>query len=376
LTNFYSISFAKSYEPFAQVPKGGKAGSRKFGCRFRNNWWRQVVRLSCLFLTSRRDGRQLTRCFVSTFQYDNCLPYKISGRALKHRETINTFIYRHEDLIQYRLTEEDWRAIEMVTRWLKSFRSATTQMSATRSPMLSSTHAIFRGLQDDIKDFLRTEKGLSPRLIKGLSDAHLKLSEYYYKFDESPFYLWASRRSCLASYTIHIGLNLLTVLDPRISYSALSDEFEEDEDLAPFLETAKNRLHTYYKRYYVNPTNTAPSPALSSQSSQPPSSINGSPQKNFTARFRKPRAPIDELLEFWKLPQEDFETCNPIQWWSNRRSSFPNLYRLACDILSIPGGFLVLLVSFMPHHLYKHLPWQWKGFSQVDEIQSLFVVLA
>jgi hypothetical protein len=117
--------------------------------------------------------------------------------------------------------------------------------------MLSSTHAIFHGLQDDIKDFLRMEKGLSPHLIKGLSDAHLKLSEYYYKFDESPFYLWASRRSCLASYTIHIRLNLLTVLDPQISYSALSDEFEEDEDLAPFLETAKNRLHTCHGQVTV-----------------------------------------------------------------------------------------------------------------------------
>jgi hypothetical protein len=127
------------------------------------------------------------------------LPHNVLGRALRHREAINTFIYRHEDLIQYRLTEEDWQAIEMVTRWLKSFRSATTQMSATKSPMLSSTHAIFRGLQADIKDILREEKGLSPRLIKGLADAHLKLSEYYYKFDESPFYLWASRRSHLAS---------------------------------------------------------------------------------------------------------------------------------------------------------------------------------
>jgi hypothetical protein len=125
----------------------------------------------------------------------SCLiSYNVPGRALKHREAINTFIYRHEDLIQYRLTEEDWRAIEMVTRWLMSFRSATTQMSATKSPMLSTTHAIFRGLQAEIKDILRQEKGLSPRLIKGLSDAHLKLSEYYYKFDESPFYLWASRK--------------------------------------------------------------------------------------------------------------------------------------------------------------------------------------
>ncbi|KAI9507232.1 hypothetical protein F5148DRAFT_1276297 [Russula earlei] len=137
------------------------------------------------------------------------------GQALQHREAINTYIYRHEDLIQHHLTEQDWRAIEMVTRWLKSFQK----------PIISSTHAIFCGLQAKIRDILHEEQGLSPWLIQGLSDAHLKLSEYYYKFDESPFYLWAS------------------FLDPRVSYSALLDEFEGDEDLAPFLKVAKNKLH-------------------------------------------------------------------------------------------------------------------------------------
>ncbi|KAI9513529.1 hypothetical protein F5148DRAFT_969355, partial [Russula earlei] len=135
----------------------------------------------------------------------------------------------HEDLIQHCLTKKDWRAIKMVTRWLKSFQSATTQMLATKKPMISSTHAIFCGLQAKIRDILHEEQGLSPWLIQGLSSAHLKLSEYYYKFDESPFYLWAS------------------FLDPCISYSALLDEFEGNEDLAPFLKVAKNKLHVYYK---------------------------------------------------------------------------------------------------------------------------------
>ncbi|KAI9508995.1 hypothetical protein F5148DRAFT_953255, partial [Russula earlei] len=112
--------------------------------------------------------------------------------SLQHHEAINTYIYQHEDLIQHRLTKQDWRVIEMVTCWLKSFQSATTQMSAKKKPMISSTHTIFHGLQAKIRDILCEEQGLSPRLIQGLSNAHLKLSEYYYKFDESPFYLWAS----------------------------------------------------------------------------------------------------------------------------------------------------------------------------------------
>jgi hypothetical protein len=70
-------------------------------------------------------------------------------------------------------------------------------MSAMKNPMLSSTHAIFHGLQAKIRDILHEEQGLSPWLIQGLSDAHLNLSEYYYKFDKLPFYLWASHKFIL-----------------------------------------------------------------------------------------------------------------------------------------------------------------------------------
>jgi hypothetical protein len=69
-------------------------------------------------------------------------------------------------------------------------------MSATRTPMLSTTLAIFRGLQEDLRDTLRDlSDTASPSLKKGLVDAHLKLSDYYYKIDASPYYLWSSRKS-------------------------------------------------------------------------------------------------------------------------------------------------------------------------------------
>ena len=48
---------------------------------------------------------------------------------------------------------------------------------------------------------------------------------------------------------------------------------------------------------------------------------------------------MNELEEFFSLPQEDFETCDPLQWWARRRSQFPNLSHFARDILSIPGMF-------------------------------------
>ena len=129
----------------------------------------------------------LTFCFYIFGSY-------ISGRALDYRETVNSFVSRNKDLHPLELSDTDWDSIKLVTSWLKSFRSATAEMSATKVPMLSMTHAIFRGLQDDIKNTLRSlPDSVSPKIKLGLMDVHRKLSDYYYQFDASPFYTWAAR---------------------------------------------------------------------------------------------------------------------------------------------------------------------------------------
>ena len=47
--------------------------------------------------------------------------------------------------------------------------------------------------KEQIKDDLANlPTATSPALILGLTNAHRKLSDYYYKFDESPFYTWAA----------------------------------------------------------------------------------------------------------------------------------------------------------------------------------------
>jgi hypothetical protein len=116
-----------------------------------------------------------------------------AGRALDFRDTIDSFVSRNKDLHSLELSNDDWESITLVASWLKSFRSATVEMSATKIPMLSTTHAIFRGLQDDIKGILRDLPDLvSPGLRIGLMGAHRKLSDYYYQFDASPFYIWAA----------------------------------------------------------------------------------------------------------------------------------------------------------------------------------------
>jgi hAT family C-terminal dimerisation region len=126
------------------------------------------------------------------------------------------------------------------------------------------------------------------------------------------------------------------VLDPRISYEGLMADYAEDADLLADLEKSKSALHTFYHDRYASFTSSA-------DKSDPlitvPVVQNGSPQKvDFTARYKRTNRRVsDELEDYFKLGQEDFDTCRPLDWWWGRRAQFPNLYRLARDILAVPG---------------------------------------
>ena len=125
------------------------------------------------------------------------------------------------------------------------------------------------------------------------------------------------------------------MLDPRISYEGLKSDYDEDVDLLTDLEKAKSALHSFYQDNYSNFTSTT----HKHLSTTIPVVQNGSPQKvNFTARYKRTvHRAFDELEDYFKLRPEDFETCQPLCWWWERRAQFPNLYRLARDILAIPG---------------------------------------
>ncbi len=91
-----------------------------------------------------------------------------------------------------------WASIELICQWLRMFRAATTQMSTTSQPMISTTHAIFRGLQDNLRTILRSlPNTVAPGIVAGIMQAHRKLSDYFTKFDECPYYTWAASKSFL-----------------------------------------------------------------------------------------------------------------------------------------------------------------------------------
>ncbi|KAF8228886.1 hypothetical protein L208DRAFT_1403024 [Tricholoma matsutake] len=151
-------------------------------------------------------------------------------------------------------------------------------MLMSKQPMLSSTHAIFRGLQEHIQQIYHDLPLSTPLRIKtGLLDAHQKLSDYYYKYDQSPFYTWAA------------------FLNPHISYEGAKEDYSDDADLLKYLESETTDAYTT-DAHVQTVTDDSPS------------------KVNFTLRYKKKENLLcNKLQEYFKLPREDFNTCQLLQ---------------------------------------------------------------
>ena len=111
---------------------------------------------------------------------------------------------------------------------------------------------------------------------------------------------------------------MITVLDLQISYEGMKIDYANDLMLAEHLEQSKSNLFDYFHEnlnYAYVVISTLPSVNSPSPSVQP-EPIVGSPQKSFMAQYYRNEQPsVNELEEYLKLPDEDFDVCNPIHWW-------------------------------------------------------------
>ena len=125
------------------------------------------------------------------------------------------------------------------------------------------------------------------------------------------------------------------MLDPRISYQGLIANCSDDPMLKADIDYAKMQLESHYFCAPCPFPTTAPHPSISQQCDLSPQRV------NFTSWFKQHiSATQNELDEYFKLSQEDFDTCDPLKWWAGHCAQFPNLSHFACDLLGIPGKCL------------------------------------
>ena len=154
---------------------------------------------SCRFLMWGHNGCPHIRWCVSS-----CIVYSLNvastydiSRALDYRKQVVAFVGCIHELRVLELDEDEWEVIKRVTDWLKTFRSAMSQMLGTKGmSTLSTTHTVFRGLQEHVADIIHFLPASSnPQIKDGLLNTHRKLSDYYYKYDQSSFYTWSAHKS-------------------------------------------------------------------------------------------------------------------------------------------------------------------------------------
>lgn len=144
------------------------------------------------------------------------------------------------------------------------------------------------------------------------------------------------------------------MLDPRIGYAGLKDDYTDDPDLLDGLERSKVALESHFNQFYAGRASLASTSTTPRYSVADLSSDNPQPH-DFTARFRKRPKPLqNELEEFFSLFPQDFMSCNPVQWWYANRNRFPNLYRLARDVLAIPGEYEHAYMGHVNLNLHIH----------------------
>ncbi len=106
------------------------------------------------------------------------------------------------------------------------------------------------------------------------------------------------------------------MLDPCIPYEGVLQDYANDPDLLTYLESAKALLHTHYATCYANsmPQNVD---NYADTTGTVSGALDGSPSKvSFTSKYKKKeQQKCNELEEYFKLPQEDFDSCKPFQWW-------------------------------------------------------------
>ena len=142
------------------------------------------------------------------------------------------------------------------------------------------------------------------------------------------------------------------MLDPQIGYARLKDDYTDDPDLLDGLERFKVTLKLHFNQFYAGRTSLASTSTTPRSSVADLSSDNPHPH-DFTACFRKQPKPLqNKLEEFFSLFPQDFMSCNPVQWWCANQNRFPNLYRLAQDVLAIPGKYERAYMGHVNLNLY------------------------
>jgi len=236
----------------------------------------------------------------------------------------------------------EWKQVEYILQVLEPIRFCTLWMSKTRGPTI---HRVFQ-VYDTIFDHLDNQISILEKkrmrwkvdIRQALENARVKAAKYYGK-TENPRGLLMALGVCLNPYS------KLDLFDDW-------DRVEHDGAPPPGVELYTKKYRAifiqYYNENYRPPLETGADGDLTASITQARSSGFGRRSKLIAPRpCRLPEQ--NESIEYIDSPPEidyeersnsenNFYEPDILQFWKNNTSKYPNLSRMARDVLAVQGG--------------------------------------
>ena len=263
-------------------------------------------------------------------------------RALRTKDFTREWIREYPLYEPLWSTPAEWKMVEYILQVLEPMRFCTLWMSKTRGPTIHRVFDVYDAIFDHLDDqiFLLSKKRMrwKVEIREALEKAREKASKYYGK-TENPRGLLMALGACLNPYT---------KLEPFRVWDAT--EADEIPGAKTYTEKYRQLFIQYYNKHYRPPLETGPVEDPTAGTTQARSTGFGRRSKLSTVRYSQP-VERNECLEYIDSPNEvDYEEglkknsdnplyeANILQYWKNNVGRFPNLTRMARDILAVQGG--------------------------------------
>ena len=226
--------------------------------------------------------------------------------ALDLRDAIEAYFNKwvEADCIGDKLTAEEWIILEKIKAFLEKLKMATKALEssfATLDNVLLAMDFILAQFEAG-KEAYKDDPIVAPMYNSGWA----KLDKYYCLTDESPAYVAA------------------VVLHPSHKWHYIQENWKKE-----WIQSSKKLMKTLWNGY---------KPVESPLPQPQKSSTTTNEYLNWRDSHLKPRLVIDEYERYCKSEQVyGFESA--LAWWleETQQKSYPNLSKMAVDILSIPA---------------------------------------
>ncbi|KAF5332340.1 hypothetical protein D9758_017443 [Tetrapyrgos nigripes] len=250
-------------------------------------------------------------------------------RARLLRSAINEWVLKHEDLLDLRLSKEDWTELEQIEKLLEVFTEVTNLMSHADMPTLPFVLPMYRHMEKRLQA-LKKDKSLPPVFKTAIDAGLLKLKKYSDLAQTNQFYVIAT--VCHPTFR-------LNWFGKRLSddYQQAKTLFEHiDESYAQAVPAGTNGVSPKKPKKTSGGDKLLESlwddiPSDSEDENLPDIGGGSSNQK------------YDELEQYFSGEGGQGEMNKPLQWWkihcktTEDQRGFPIISRIARDFLAIPG---------------------------------------